>query len=194
MTAYRKLTRKLILVGSSGVGKTSLVSAYFKHSFESQTTSTVAPAFCTASVEIDPHTTVDLQLWDTAGQEQYQSISEMFYRESHIAFVCYDRPAVSSVEKWAGRVREHAPGARIFVVATKSDLLPDRQAEEAVAQEGGEIAARIGGKHWITSALEGTNVAALFEAAARDSAELQCPTGGEKAAPRRERTEEEKCC
>jgi small GTP-binding protein len=172
MTGYRKLTLKLILVGSSGVGKTSLVGAFLQQKFESQTASTVSPAFCTATIEIDPHTTVDLQLWDTAGQEQYQSISQMFYRESHIAFVCYDRAEVGSIEKWVTRVRDHAPDARVYLVATKSDLL-SADDEAAVAAEGAQLSDRFRGKWFITSAVAGRNVTALFETAARDSAAVE---------------------
>jgi small GTP-binding protein len=192
MTAYRKLTFKLILVGPSGVGKTSLVSAFFKQKFESQVVPTVAPAFFTSSIEIDPHTTVDLQLWDTAGQEQYQSISEMVYRESHIAFVCYDQPEIQSVEQWVNRVREHAPAAKIYLVTTKSDLFPDKATEDLVKQEGEQMAVRLHAKHVITSALLGNNVSELFEGAARDSVGFEGIVRPRYTS--RESAEDELCC
>jgi small GTP-binding protein len=170
MAAYRKLTLKLILVGSSGVGKTSLVTSFFKQKFEAQIVSTVSPAFCNAPIEIDPHTTVDLQIWDTAGQEQYQSISQMFYRESHIAFICYDRDEVGSVARWVARVREHAPDAKLFLVATKADLLTEEGAEGAMTREGVDRATELNAKYFLTSSLTGRNVFELFESAARETA------------------------
>jgi small GTP-binding protein len=170
MAAYRKLTLKLILVGSSGVGKTSLVDSFFKQKFETQIVSTVSPAFCNAPIEIDPHTTVDLQIWDTAGQEQYQSISQMFYREAHIAFICYDRDEVESITRWVARVREHAPDAKIYLVATKADLLTDDGAEEAVTGDGSARAAELNARYFLTSSLTGRNVHDLFESAARETA------------------------
>jgi small GTP-binding protein len=195
MSIYRKLTLKLILVGPSGVGKTSLVSAFFKQKFESQSASTVAPAFCTSSIEIDSHTTVDLQLWDTAGQEQYQSISQMFYRESHIAFVCYDQPEIQSVETWVSRVREHAPDAKIYLVTTKADLFVDREMEDLVKQEGEQLAGRIGAKHVVTSALAGRNVTELFEGAARNSVVGEGSVRqGDRIVPQRVAMEEDVCC
>jgi small GTP-binding protein len=192
MNAYRKLTLKLILVGSSGVGKTSLVSSFFKQKFENQVVSTVAPAFCTASIEIDSHTTVDLQIWDTAGQEQYQSISQMFYRESHIALVCFDTSEVQSVERWVSRVREHAPDAKVFLVTTKSDLFMDKETEEAAVREGEQLAGKMRAKHFVTSALAGKNVSEVFESAAREAAVTDCVQ--RQAPPTRARAEEDGCC
>ena len=65
---------KIILVGSSGVGKTSLVNAYFSQPFEGQTQPTVAPAFCGNTVTLSNGKSIYLHIWDTAGQERFQSI------------------------------------------------------------------------------------------------------------------------
>jgi GTPase SAR1 family protein len=113
----------------------------------------------------------------------------MFYRESHIAFVCYDRPEVSSVEKWVSRVREHAPDARVYLVGTKSDLVTNKALEEAVVQEGEQLAAKFRAKYFLTSALAGRNVAELFEAAA-----AECVLGPrEKAEPAKPPAPQEAC-
>jgi small GTP-binding protein len=164
--ARRAVTVKLILVGASAVGKTSLVGAFFRQRLEGDAVPTVSPAFSNATIDVDADTTVNLQIWDTAGQEQYQSISQMFYREAHIAFICYDGDAAASVARWVARVREHAPDARLYLVTTKADLLAD---DAPAMREGADRAALLGARHFVTSARTGRNVMELFETAARDA-------------------------
>ncbi|OHS99961.1 small GTP-binding protein [Tritrichomonas foetus] len=158
---------KVILVGSSGVGKTSLVSAYFDNPFENQELPTVAPASCTATVTLDNARKVDLQIWDTAGQERFQSISQMFYRDSHVAFVCYDIENTESIDQWVERVRQSVPECVIFLVTTKADLLTTDQQTEC-ADKGNAAAKRLNCKlHLLTSAQNGLGVKELFMNAAQ---------------------------
>jgi Ras-related protein Rab-7A len=82
---------KVILVGSSGVGKTSLINNYFDQPHETDTSPTVAPALVATTISIPSGQPVDLHIWDTAGQERFQSIGGMFYRESDVALVCFDQ-------------------------------------------------------------------------------------------------------
>jgi small GTP-binding protein len=78
-THHSRPSVKIILVGSSGVGKTCLSASYQKQNFNKNTAPTVAPA---SSCRV-----VILQIWDTAGQERYASISQLFFRDSNVAFV-----------------------------------------------------------------------------------------------------------
>ena len=78
--AGHDLEAKIVVLGSQGVGKTSLVHRYVKNAF-ANTTSTVGASFLTKKVvDIDTSTVVRLQIWDTAGQERYRSISKLYYR------------------------------------------------------------------------------------------------------------------
>ena len=76
------LEAKIVVLGSQGVGKTSLVHRYVKNAFTPPTTqSTVGASFLTKKVtDIDTSTVVRLQIWDTAGQERFRSISKLYYR------------------------------------------------------------------------------------------------------------------
>ena len=76
------LEAKIVVLGSQGVGKTSLVHRYVKNAFTPPTTqSTIGASFVTKKVvDIDTSTTVRLQIWDTAGQERFRSISKLYYR------------------------------------------------------------------------------------------------------------------
>ncbi|OHT01936.1 small GTP-binding protein [Tritrichomonas foetus] len=158
---------KVILVGSSGVGKTSLVSAFFENPFENQDLPTVAPASCSATVTLDDGTKVCLQIWDTAGQERFQSISQMFYRDSHVAFVCYDNEREESVEQWVERVRQQVPNCNILLVTTKSDLLSEEE-QTACAERGADLMRTLNCKlHLLTSSATGLGVKELFQHAAQ---------------------------
>jgi small GTP-binding protein len=88
---------KVILVGSSAVGKTSLINAYFDQAQDLETSPTVAPAFVATSIKLSSDQLVELHIWDTAGQERFQSIGGMFYRDSDIAFVCSDFSRIDTV-------------------------------------------------------------------------------------------------
>ena len=163
----KKYALKVILVGSSGVGKTSLVGSFFDNPFESQALPTVAPASCSTTIELDDGPKVELQIWDTAGQERFQSISHMFYRDSHIAFVCYDSTTSDTVENWIAKVRDEVPECIIFLVSTKADLLDSEQQEQCKAA-GKKMMDEFNAKyHVLTSASTGTGVKELFTLAAR---------------------------
>lgn len=81
------LEAKIVVLGSQGVGKTSLVHRYVKNAFTPPTTqSTIGASFVTKKVvDIDTSTTVRLQIWDTAGQERFRSISKLYYRGTYLA-------------------------------------------------------------------------------------------------------------
>jgi small GTP-binding protein len=157
---------KLILIGSTGVGKTCLVSSYFDNPLEDQVLSTVAPAFTPTIITVR-NVKVALQIWDTAGQERYQSISQMFYRDAQIAFVCYDQNTFETIEKWINQLRTNVSDCIIFLVSTKADLLSEADFE-ATRQKGRDKAQAIGAeRHMITSAKTGMGVKELFTEAAK---------------------------
>jgi GTPase SAR1 family protein len=91
----------------------------------------------------------------------------MFYRESQVAFVCYDSTTVNTIENWIECVRGESPDCAIFLVTTKSDLLDD----EGIAEQmriGAEKRESVGAKvHALTSAVTGNGVRELFTQAAK---------------------------
>ena len=164
----KKSIIKLILVGSSGVGKTSLVSTYMKNPFEEQVSvPTVAPASTAANVVLDTGENVQLQIWDTAGQERFQSISQMFYRGAHVAFVCYDLENKETIGAWVERVRAEVPECIIFLIATKIDKLSE-EALFALQTDGFELVQTYkAAMHILTSSLNHTGIDAAFMEAAK---------------------------
>lgn len=75
------LEAKIVVLGSQGVGKTSLVHRYVKNAFQQSIHSTIGASFLTKRVvDSESSTVVRLQIWDTAGQERFRSISKLYYR------------------------------------------------------------------------------------------------------------------
>jgi small GTP-binding protein len=158
---------KVILVGATGVGKTSLINAYFDQPHQTDTPPTVAPAFCATTVTLDGGKEVELHIWDTAGQERFQSIGGMFYRDSDVAFVCFDKPAIGTISDWVGKVRRQVPDCIIFLVATKQDLLSDDEMTELSESRQNLIDEVNAANFLVTSASLGKGVKELFSAAAK---------------------------
>lgn len=187
---------KVILIGSSGVGKTSLITYYLTNTFTQQELSTVAPASCSATVKIGDKS-VDLQIWDTAGQEKFLSISQMFYRDADIAFVCFTSESKDSIEKWVERIRQQSPNCTIFLVLTKSDLLsPEEtsQLHEYTLKVKDKIEASC---VVITSSATGNGVSDLFELAATEILNAASPKETKKVVELQNSNTEDggkKCC
>ena len=123
------LEAKLVVLGSQGVGKTSLVHRFVKNAFiaPDKAQSTVGASFIGSRLH-DPEsgTTIRLQIWDTAGQERFRSISRLYYRGAQAALLCYDVTNYKSFEDmraWLQELREHCGGDIIVhVVGTKADI------------------------------------------------------------------------
>ena len=129
---------KLVLLGESSVGKSSLVLRFVKGQFHEFQESTIGAAFLTQTVQID-ETTVKFEIWDTAGQERYHSLAPMYYRGAQAAIVVYDITNKESFQKaqtWIKELqRQASPNIVIALAGNKIDLANKRQVtyEEAKA-------------------------------------------------------------
>ncbi|EKD21448.1 Ras family protein [Drepanopeziza brunnea f. sp. 'multigermtubi' MB_m1] len=125
----QSLEAKIVVLGSQGVGKTSLVHRYVKNKFQpANMASTVGASFLTKRVVDDESdTVVRLQIWDTAGQERFRSISRLYYRGANACILCYSITSLSSFEEmgvWLTELRRNLPPDIILhVVGTKSDMV-----------------------------------------------------------------------
>ncbi|KAM7185036.1 ras domain containing protein [Rhypophila sp. PSN 637] len=123
------LEAKIVVLGSQGVGKTSLVTRYCKGAFNpSQITSTVGASFMTKRVvDTDTDTVVRLQIWDTAGQERFRSISRLYYRGANACILCYsitDAQSFAEMGIWLTELRRNLPADIVLhVVGTKADIV-----------------------------------------------------------------------
>ncbi|KAI1158196.1 P-loop containing nucleoside triphosphate hydrolase protein [Nemania serpens] len=123
------LEAKIVVLGSQGVGKTSLVTRYCKGAFTpAETTSTVGASFMTKRVvDSDTDTVVRLQIWDTAGQERFRSISRLYYRGANACILCYsitDAHSFAEMGIWLTELRRNLPPDIVLhVVGTKADIV-----------------------------------------------------------------------
>jgi small GTP-binding protein len=129
---------KLILVGESGVGKTSIISCYLsKH--QEKIESTLGAYFSNKLVIIDGYK-IKFEIWDTAGQEQYRSINALFYKDACICLMVYDitdkRTFDCLRDYWYESVSENGLQGVIFGVAgNKNDLFEEEEVDENEVKE-----------------------------------------------------------
>lgn len=90
MSGRKKTLLKVIILGDSGVGKTSLMQQFVNSKFSHQYKATIGADFLTKEITIDNNKQVTLQIWDTAGQERFQSLGVAFYRGADCCVLCYD--------------------------------------------------------------------------------------------------------
>ncbi|KAJ9059761.1 hypothetical protein DSO57_1037968 [Entomophthora muscae] len=97
MATRRKVLLKVIILGDSGVGKTSLMNQYVNKKFSNQYKATIGADFLTKEVVVDDRV-VTMQIWDTAGQERFQSLGVAFYRGADCCVLCFDVNNAKSFE------------------------------------------------------------------------------------------------
>ncbi|PWN50641.1 putative GTP-binding protein ypt5 [Violaceomyces palustris] len=165
----RMLQFKLVLLGESAVGKSSLVLRFVKDQFDDYRESTIGAAFLTQTVSLDPQTTVKFEIWDTAGQERYKSLAPMYYRNANCAVVVYDITQPSSLDKakaWIRELQRQAdPNIIIALAGNKADLASTRRA--IPTEEAEKYAAEENLLFLETSAKNSLNVSELFTMIAR---------------------------
>ncbi|KAF2723953.1 rab GTPase [Polychaeton citri CBS 116435] len=171
---------KLVLLGESAVGKSSLVLRFVKDQFDDYRESTIGAAFLTQTIALDPPadqpqqppTTVKFEIWDTAGQERYKSLAPMYYRNANCAVVVYDITQASSLDKAKTWVRELQRQANenivIALAGNKADLVAEQPDKRAVSREDAEAYSKEAGLLFFeTSAKTAENVKELFTAIAK---------------------------
>lgn len=154
---------KLVMLGETFTGKTSLVLRFAEGYYrESSRNPTVGAFFITKRLTVQSMT-AKIQIWDTAGQEQFKKLAPMYYKNAAAAIICYDVTSPKSfetLEYWMNKLQQNVPAGGIVIAmcATKCDLEddPDTSQAEALAAETGAIFLK-------TSSKTNSNVQLLFQ-------------------------------
>ena len=157
---------KILIVGESGCGKTSILNRLCGGEFTHNNVSTVGVDFQTKNISFDDKE-VTMQIWDTAGQEKYQNITQSYFRNSHGIIVAYDITDADSfdrVKKWVDKIRTDFESIPILLIGNKADLQEKRVVSKAEAEE---LAKSLNVAYLETSALNYTNIDETFIEMAR---------------------------
>ena len=158
---------KVLLIGNSDVGKSSLILRYVDQIWNDVFVPTIGVDFKVKSLQID-NKRVKMQIWDTAGQERFRNVISSYFKGAHGILLIYDitaRDSFKELENWLGEVERNAtPQVLKILIGNKCDLDEQRQ---ITVDEGEAFAARNGMKFIETSAKNNTIVNEAFEALAK---------------------------
>ena len=156
---------KIVLVGNSSVGKTSIYNRFVLNEFSNSYKSTITAESKSRYIKIDKYLFAKLNIWDTMGSEAYRALTRQFYRGAHAAIVIFDlteQNTFNDVKKWIKDIKNYGEkNVEIIIVGNKLDLIEQRTVEKSQAinycRENG------GYKYIEASAKDGTNVLKIFE-------------------------------
>ncbi|ELP89195.1 RAC GTPase, putative [Entamoeba invadens IP1] len=170
---------KLVIVGDGAVGKTCMLISYTTNAFPNEYIPTVFENYNTSLV-VD-NQKINLGLWDTAGQEDYDRLRPLSYPSTDVFLLCFSVIAPASYDnaqvKWKNEVEEHCKGVPIILVGTKIDIRDDPEQMKKLTEkgitpkteaDGQKLAQEIGAVKYIEcSALTQQNLKLVFEEAVR---------------------------
>lgn len=155
---------KVVLLGETGVGKTCIIDRYVKKVFNVNVESTTGAAFVSKITLLENGHKVRLDIWDTAGQEQYRSLNQFFYRDAAVAILVYDITRAETFnaikEYWYNEVKDKV-GDKIIVgiAGNKCDLFAEENVSEGDVKT---YATDINAAFRLTSASENIGIDELF--------------------------------
>jgi len=130
------LSRKIVVLGDGACGKTSLLNVYVRGNFPAVYEPTVFENHVQTLMVDDSE--VNLSLWDTAGQEEFDRLRSLTYPDTHVILVCFSVDSPISLEnvetKWLDEIMSHCQGVKLCLVALKCDLREDAEVRRRLAR------------------------------------------------------------
>ena len=159
-------TVKVVLLGESGVGKTSITTQFTEKSFSEEFITSASATFVSKILEYEEYQkALKFEIWDTAGQERFRSLAKIFYKDAKVVILVYDITDEKSFNEmtsyWYEQVKNNThEGVIIAIVANKSDLYQRQQVPD---EKGQEFASQVKAIFQLTSAKSDTGITNLFE-------------------------------
>ena len=155
---------KIVLLGESAVGKTSIIQRFTNDSFDLNCISSLSAQFNSKTVKINGES-LKFDVWDTAGQEKYRSLARIFYKDARVIIFVYDITNLKSFQEiqkyWYNETKDNCDNDVIYaLVGNKSDLYEKEEVNEIDAQK---YADEINAIFKTTSALSNVGINNLFE-------------------------------
>ena len=190
---------KIMVIGESKVGKTSVIKKYTQNKFGGVYLTTVGVDFQDKIINIDDKK-IRLQIWDTAGQERFRNITKNYFNSSNGFLLIYDITDKDSLEHlnfWSAQIQLNAPEkSKCVLVGNKCDL----EGSRAVSTEEGKMYAEKNKiKFFETSAKDGTNINEVFEYIANEiykeeKMEMRSVTSSQVLSKEQTFKKKKKCC
>lgn len=166
MSTYSKVC-KLVVLGDSSVGKTSIIHHYITNEFKANYKATIGADFTSKCVNIDGDM-VEFQIWDTAGEERFHSVSSTFYRGTDACLLVFDltnKDSFMKLSMWRNTMLEKGgmsdPEDFLFIIlGNKSDLKDERCIKY---EDADQYAKSLGCNYYEVSAKTGENISTGFE-------------------------------
>ncbi|CAB3989043.1 Ras-related Rab-35 [Paramuricea clavata] len=152
---------KLLIIGDSGVGKSSLLLRFADNTFTGTYITTIGVDFKIRTIEINGEK-IKLQIWDTAGQERFRTITSTYYRGTHGVIVVYDVTCAETfvnVKRWLQEIEQNCDDVARILVGNKDDC-PERKV--VVTEDAANFAEQTGITLFETSAKDNLNVESVF--------------------------------
>eukprot|EP00831_Metopus_contortus_P057105 TRINITY_DN4962_c0_g1_i1.p1 TRINITY_DN4962_c0_g1~~TRINITY_DN4962_c0_g1_i1.p1 ORF type:complete len:221 (+),score=49.39 TRINITY_DN4962_c0_g1_i1:99-761(+) len=153
---------KIVVLGAARVGKTSLTEKYVNKTFSDHRQKTMDASYLSKECMLDDKSIVTLNIWDTAGQEIYHAMAQLYYRDADGAVIVFDLGDIDTFEtadKWLKELKQFVGEIPIVIAGNKCDL-PERVVPEKKIADFAEMH---GAKYLFTSAKSGENTEELFK-------------------------------
>ena len=158
-----QIVLKLLLLGDSSVGKTSILLKYISNKFDESSISTVGVDYMDKIIDYNKFK-IKLQIWDTSGEEKFRTITKNFYRNADGLLVVFDltkKESYDHIKSWINEAKENNDKLKTILIGNKLDLKDERIVAIDVAKQ---FAEKNNLKYIETSAKDGTNINELFQA------------------------------
>ena len=154
---------KVVLIGESGVGKTSIISQFINETFQVNMESTSGATFSSKVVTLSNKNKIKLEIWDTAGQERYRALTKMFYKDAAAAILVCDITDKNSFiqikEYWVDQIKQNNDNIILILVANKSDLIEKEAIDEDQVRN---FANELNANFIVSSALNASGIEDIF--------------------------------